>query len=75
MGVGITRGLQHNENSTMAKRVLQRTPSPWFAPPVPSWQREPGTNLVTIFTAPTPDPGLSNPRTAGERSKSKKSKK
>lgn len=38
--------------------TLQRSPSPYFAPPAPVGMREPGTNFVTIITAPDPGPML-----------------
>jgi len=31
----------------------KRAPSPFFAPPVPAYMREPGTNYITIVTADT----------------------
>lgn len=34
--------------------TIMRSASPWFAPPVPGFMREPGTNYVTIITAPGP---------------------
>jgi hypothetical protein len=34
--------------------TIMRAPSPFFAPPYPSYMREPGTNYVTIITAPGP---------------------
>jgi hypothetical protein len=33
--------------------VVERAPSPFFAPPVPAYMREPGTNYITIVTADT----------------------
>ena len=41
---------------------LQRTPSPYFGLPAVKGMREPGTNYISIITAPTPQP--SNPRFA-----------
>ena len=32
---------------------IMRAPSPFFAPPVPAYMREPGTNYITIVTADT----------------------
>ena len=34
--------------------VLMRSASPWFAPPLPAYMREPGTNWYTVITAPGP---------------------
>jgi hypothetical protein len=33
---------------------VMRPSSPYFAPPYPAYMREPGTNFVTIITAPGP---------------------
>jgi len=46
---------------------VMRQTSPYFAPPVPCTVREPGTRWGTIWTAPTPPAGASNPRMAGKR--------
>ena len=49
----ITRPMNHTE-TTFSQSTVARTPSPWFAPPVPSYMREPGTNYVTIITSEGP---------------------
>lgn len=49
----ITRPMNHTE-TTFSQCTVARTPSPWFAPPVPSYMREPGTNYVTIITSEGP---------------------
>ena len=49
----ITRPMTHTE-TTFTQSSVARTPSPAFAPPVPSYMREPGTNYVTIITSDGP---------------------
>lgn len=39
---------------TFYQGTISRAPNPYFAPPVPSGMREPGTNLITIITAAGP---------------------
>ena len=39
---------------SFTQSVVMRAASPYFAPPVPGFMREPGTNYVTIITAPGP---------------------
>lgn len=51
MSVGIARPITHNQ-TTFTQAAIARSPSPWFAPPVPAYMREPGTNYFTIISAP-----------------------
>lgn len=51
--IGMVRPIEHKQVG-FTQALLQRSPSPYFAPPVPSFMREPGTNYVTIITAPGP---------------------
>jgi hypothetical protein len=44
---------QHKQVSFYQGTVL-RSQLPGFAPPVPAYMREPGTNYYTIITAPGP---------------------
>jgi hypothetical protein len=44
------RPIQHKV-VTFQEGEIQRAPSPYFAPPVPSGMREPGTDYLTILTA------------------------
>jgi hypothetical protein len=44
---------QHRQVSFYQGSIM-RSPSPYFAPPVPGYMREPGTNYYTIITAPGP---------------------
>lgn len=39
---------------TFTQGQVMRAPNPYFAPPVPASMREPGTNYLTIITAPGP---------------------
>ena len=48
-----TRPIVHRQVA-LTQGTVQRTPSPYFAPPVPSGMREPGTNFFTIITAHGP---------------------
>jgi hypothetical protein len=47
---------------------VQRAPSPAFAPPVPAYMREPGTNWYTLITANGPHttetPGITGGKAA-----------
>jgi hypothetical protein len=43
---------QHTQIGFTQSQVM-RAPSPFFAPPVPAYMREPGTNYITIVTANT----------------------
>lgn len=47
---------------------ISRAPSPAFAPPVPAYMREPGTNWYTIITANGPhtteNPGVTGGKAA-----------
>lgn len=54
MSVPITRPISDHKQVSFTQGVIQRSPSPWFAPPVPSYMREPGTNWATIITAAGP---------------------
>jgi hypothetical protein len=49
----MVRPIEHKQ-ATFVQGTLMRSPSPFFAPPVPAYMREPGTNYVTIITAPGP---------------------
>jgi hypothetical protein len=44
---------QHSQTG-FYQGVIERTPSPFFAPPVPSGMIEPGSNFITIITAAGP---------------------
>lgn len=61
--IGQTRPLPDHKQVTFTQGAIMRPPSPFFAPPVPAYMREPGTNYVTIVTAPGPhtteQPGVS----------------
>lgn len=55
MSVPVTRPItEHNQNTDAPQGTVMRSASPWFAPPVPSAMREPGTNYMTIITQPGP---------------------
>lgn len=54
MGMPITRDLTEHKTVTFAQGSVVRSPSPVFAPPVPAYMREPGTNYYTLITAPGP---------------------
>jgi len=41
----------HKEVTFSPRGQLQRTPSVFFAPPVPAVMREPGTNFLSILTS------------------------
>ena len=41
----------HKQIAQAESAPLMRAPSPFFAPPVPSMMREPGTNYRTVLTA------------------------
>ena len=42
----------HHKQVVQAESApLMRPPRPFFAPPVPSMMREPGTNYMTVLTA------------------------
>jgi len=62
MGVDVTRPMSGHKESVFTQGVVMRTPSPFFAPPVASGMRNPGTMWTTIVTAPGPhddeSPGL-----------------
>ena len=47
--------------------AIIRDPAPYFAPPAAAGMREPGSTWQTIWSAPTPAAGMSNPRTSGKR--------
>jgi len=40
---------------------------PGISLPNPAGERSPGTNYIEILVTPTPQAGMSNPRTAGTR--------
>jgi len=65
----LTRDMSQHNVATDAGQtsVIQRTPAPYFAPPRAAGMREPGTDWTTIWSAPTPPAGMSNPRTSGQR--------
>ena len=48
MSLAIHRPLKHKAVLT-TQPALMRTPSPYFAPPVPAYMREPGTNYMSII--------------------------
>ena len=48
--LGITRPIHHRTILHVAA-VPERSPAPWFAPPVPAIAREPGTNWFSIVTS------------------------
>ena len=54
MAVGQTRDLTQHSQVEFAQGVIQRAPSPAFAPPNPRGMIEPGTNWLTIVTADGP---------------------
>ena len=68
----MTRNLQLRNAAPdlMSSPTIMRTSAPSIIslPPV-TGQREPGSAYMTIWTAPTPGAGMSNPRTAGTRTK------
>jgi hypothetical protein len=41
----------HKEVTMAASAPLMRSPQPYFAPPVPSVMREPGTNYLSVLTS------------------------
>jgi hypothetical protein len=54
MGMPAHRIPTQHKQASFYQGSIMRSPSPFFAPPVPSYMREPGTNYVTIITAPGP---------------------
>lgn len=54
MGVGLTRDVTQHVQVESFPTTLSRSPSPVFAPPVPTGMQEPGTNYFTIVTAQGP---------------------
>jgi hypothetical protein len=71
----LSRDVQLRNFQTIAPPAMIGRPmgaaNPMHAPginlPDPSGERSPGTNYIQILTAPTPQPGMSDPRTAGTR--------
>lgn len=59
-----TRIPTEHKQTSYTQGTIQRSASPYFAPPAPVGMREPSTNYVTIITAPDPGPAL---RKAGTR--------
>jgi hypothetical protein len=53
MGMTTRVPVEHGE-TVLNGAQIQRAPSPFFHPPVPSGMREPGTNYITIVTAAGP---------------------
>ena len=49
--LGVNIPTSHKQVTMTAPAELVRTPSPWFAPPVPAYMREPGTNYMSIITS------------------------
>jgi hypothetical protein len=54
MSVPVTRPMDQHKQVGFLQSPIMRSASPWFAPPVPVGMREPGTNYVTLITAPDP---------------------
>ncbi len=54
MAVGLTRDVSQHQQVTFYQAAMERTASPFFAPPVPRGMLEPGTNYYTIITAEGP---------------------
>ena len=54
MAVGLTRDVSQHQQVTFYQAAMERTASPFFAPPVPRGMIEPGTNYYTIITAEGP---------------------
>ena len=54
MAVGLTRDVSQHRQVTFYQAAMERTASPFFAPPVPRGMLEPGTNYYTIITAEGP---------------------
>ena len=46
-----TRDVSQHSITTHEPAAVMRSPSPFFAPPVPAYMREPGTNWFSIITA------------------------
>jgi hypothetical protein len=66
--IEVSRNLSSPNFQTIAPPAsIMRTAGTGFSPPPPTVQREPGSTLGTVFMAATPEPGASNPRTAGTR--------
>ena len=53
MSVPVTRPLYHTQTTLVQYQII-RSPAWYFAPPVPSAMREPGTNFYTLITANGP---------------------
>jgi hypothetical protein len=54
MGVPVTRPMTEHSQTTFVQGTVIRQPAPYFAPPLPAYMREPGTNYITVITAPGP---------------------
>jgi hypothetical protein len=75
VSIPVSRNVQsRNIQTTVPPAMIERPmgeANPMHAPginlPEASVQREPGTNFLLLLMAPTPEPGMSNPRTAGTR--------
>lgn len=49
--LGVNIPTCHKEVAFTNNGPLMRAPSPYFAPPVPAYMREPGTNYMSIVTS------------------------
>ena len=49
--LGVNIPTCHKEVTYQGNGPLQRTPQPFFSPPVPAYMREPGTNYMSIITS------------------------
>jgi hypothetical protein len=54
MSIPILRPMDQHQQVGFYQSTILRTPSPFFAPPVPTGMQEPGTNWFTIVTAEGP---------------------
>lgn len=50
MSVPVTRPVSDHKQVVQQQGVIERTASPYFAPPVPAYMREPGTDYVTVIS-------------------------